>query len=43
MGQATLLFLIMGIVASGCSVFGVRTAEELEYTVIQSAGTVELR
>ena len=43
MGRLTLLLLIIGLVASGCSVFGIRTAEELEYTVLQSANEVELR
>lgn len=37
------LFAVLMIVISGCSIFGIRTAEELKYDVLLQQGQFELR
>ncbi len=40
-GAASLAVLVIGL--AGCSVFGIRTAEEAAYTVLRSDGEIEVR
>ncbi len=37
------LLILVSLLSSSCSVFGVRTAEELDYTVIEKINDVEIR
>ena len=37
------LLLIITITIMGCSVFGVRTAEELKYDIVNKSGEIEIR
>ena len=39
----TVIFFVALLLASGCSVFGIRTAEELSYSVVEDEESVEVR
>ena len=43
MNARNIIFIVTLTLASGCSIFGIRTAEELSYSVVEDTESVEVR